>query len=176
MAVERGSGRRRQAGQSLVEFAFMVPVVLSLLIIMREVNMVINAAIVNQRYTRSTMYFLFFNHRWYPEAKFTTGEDGNFMHRFWVGVDQEKQTGVTKKSPKAPVISVGRLPGSDESGGSLDTIEKRQKVRVRVTTFMCLPPFGNKVGASFSEGFSNGQGGLQQTTFLAPIQYRYCQD
>ncbi|MBI3543151.1 MAG: hypothetical protein HY075_07750 [Deltaproteobacteria bacterium] len=163
--------RKKQLGQSMIEFAFMLPIILTMLTFMREVNMAINMAIVNQKYSRATLYFLLFNHRWYPEQQFIHRPSRNdYMKRWWVGVEDQKgdpDSDEDSKPPKAPVIAVGRAKGDDDTPGS-EGIERRQKVRIRATSFICVPPVGGK-NLPFS------QANLDETRFFTG-NYPYCSD
>ena len=168
------AAKRRQLGQSMIEFAFMVPLIVSLLMFMREANMAINASIVNQKYARSTLHFLLFNHRWYPEQKFVklTGH-GTFMHRWWVGVEQDRalgdDDGTEGKPPVASTILIGHTPGQDDKEHGLP-VAGRQNVRIRTMSFICLPPFGNKLGYPYS------QGAMPNSAFLDGQGFQYCAD
>jgi hypothetical protein len=164
--------RKRRLGQSLVEFAFLMPLLLGMIFILRDVEMAINAAIVNNRYSRATLHFLLFNHRWYPEASFTTLSKGVFMRRWWLGVEDDKTETSSTKAPKAPVIKVGVKPGRDDeaTGAELaqDSITSRQKVRIRATSFICLPPRGIKSDSPFQRG------AMDDSSFRAP-GFPFCQ-
>ncbi len=167
------AAKRRQRGQSLVEFAFMVPLILGMLVFLRQVNMAINSSIVNQRYARATLHFLTFNHRWYPEQKFVQrNSHGTFMRRWWVGVEEQKAPDDEDSSaPIAPTITIGRLPGSDTAGVPAPDDVGHGKVRIRTTSFICLAPFGNKLEKPYS------QGGMPNDGFLdGGNSFRYCED
>ena len=56
-----------QAGQSIIEFLLLLPMLLGLLVIMTRVNQAIQSSIVNQQYLRSQVLFLAFNSNTYPE-------------------------------------------------------------------------------------------------------------
>lgn len=150
--------RRRQLGQSLIEFAMLVPIIIGMLTLLRQIDMAINAAIVNERYARSTMHYLFFNNRWYPAMGFIPHpSNGGYMSRWWVGVDDKPNYKVEggDVTPRAPVITIGR--GNDggedaKTGQDLASVRKRKNVRIRSMAFTCLPFFGYKAGQPFSQG------------------------
>ncbi|MBI3556587.1 MAG: hypothetical protein HY074_10025 [Deltaproteobacteria bacterium] len=163
-----------QRGQSLVEFSFMVPLIIGTLVFMRQVNMAINSSIVNQKYARATLHFLTFNHRWYPEARYTQRTAaGLYMHRWWVGVENDKTDGdeADSKAPVAPTIDVGRQKGPDDDGQGLPTTG-RKNIRIRSNSFICLPPFGTKIGQIFSQG----PNGMPNDAFLDGQGFQYCLD
>lgn len=167
---KRSHRKKNQLGQSLVEFAFMVPLIIGVLVFLREVNMAVNSAIVNQRYARATLHFLLFNHRWYPELRFArnTGK-GVYLRRWWVGVEKDKTAGGDEDvtAPVAPIIKIGRAPGDEDQG--VESMKKRQNVRIRAVSFICLQPYGTKLENTFSRGQ------MSENTFLTP-GFTYCQD
>jgi len=161
--------RRKQRGQSLVEFAFLVPIIIGMLQILVQVENAISTAIVNEKYSRGTLHFLAFNHRYYPEKKFLKLNDGGFMGRWWVGVDDnvnlESGSDIV---PHAPERKIGLIPGANdgETGAEFEDVTSRQKIRIRVTSFICIPPLGTKDGGFLTEGLIGDQ------TFAG--NYRYC--
>ena len=132
--------RKRERGQSLIEFAFLMPLVLGMLFTLRDINMVISALIVNAKYSRAMMHSSSIT-AWYPEEQFIqrTGK-GDYIHRWWVGVQDPVTASVASdRPPVAPTIPVGRYkPPSDDDAGS--NIQARQNVRIRASSFVCLPP------------------------------------
>lgn len=175
--LRKNQSERRRRGQSLVEFAFLMPMFIGMMVFLRDVNIAMNMGIVNKKYSRATLHFLTFNHRWYPEQNFIQQYSRNrFMHRWWVGVEDEREDmdkNNDKISPKAPTIAVGRYSKGHGSAPEDDTpgidIQRRHKVRIRTMSFICLPPFGDKLGMQFSEG------SMGEDTFHAP-GFAYCSD
>lgn len=173
---QRKCDRRRQRGQSLVEFAFLIPLFIGMMVFLRDVNIAINMAIVNQKYARGTMHFLFFNHRWYPEHRFAqhTGRS-LFMQRWWVGVEDQREDidDQDNKPPKAPIVAVGRyskgnggLPPQDDLAG-IEGLQARHLVRIRSLAFVCLPPLGNKLEEPYS-------GHMPEDAFQVPPKLGLC--
>lgn len=146
-----------------------MPLVIGMLMFLREVNMAINSAIVYNKYAKSTAHFLFFNHRWYPERHFLARKNNQYMRRWWVGVDQNSNFSSTDEeetSPVAPTMRVGTQKTSDDGTPGID-VKNRQHVRIRIQSFVCLPPFGDQYTATYSEGV------MQDNTFYTG-QYAYC--
>ncbi|MEW6058285.1 MAG: TadE family protein [Bdellovibrionota bacterium] len=169
--VRKSQVLRKSSGQSLVEFAFLLPLVLSLFYILIQVEMAISTAIVNQKYARQHLHFLTFNHRYYIQhLRFLGLSAGNaYMQRYWIGVDNNVTHDVEGDiRPVAPTRKIGReKPPQDDIAGS--DVTARQNVRVRITAFTCLPP----IGINFREPFTEDH--LGEETF-AGGRYRYCQD
>lgn len=161
--------RRRTGGQSIVEFALLVPLIVGMLQLLIQVQNAISTAIVNQKYARSTLHFLAFNHRYYPERRFSkNGGEGGYFGGWWVGVDDNMGTGRGDIVPHAPERKIGLRPGDDEGQAEFPTVAARQKVRIRITSFICVPPMGPKDGGFFTEGSIGDQ------TFAGG--FRYCAD
>lgn len=158
--------RNRQSGQSLLEFAFLVPLIIGMLTLLVEVETVISAAIVGQKYTRQHFHYLAFNHRYYPENQFLARGDGTYHERFWIGLDDNINDRELPK-PVAPKFKVGR---KKVPGGQDDELESnvRQNVRLRISAFMCIPPIGPKVGQFYSEN------NIEETTFAGGNFRGFC--
>jgi hypothetical protein len=149
--------RRRESGQSMIEFAFLVPLVIALLMIMIQVEMAISGAIVNQKYSRAQLHFLSFNARWYPEYRpFMPRNNGGVMRRFWVGVEDSLDHTNVNRAPVAQTFKIGvKKPAGDDAAGDAilnDPKQGRQNVRIRVTAFICTPVPGFKADTPFSVG------------------------
>lgn len=159
--------RRKNAGQSILEFAFLIPIFAAILFLVVEVETAISMSIVSQKYARNHMHFLFFNHRQYPQHDFIRRSNGDLMKRWWIGVDDNSTYNkINNIIPKAPTQKVGKIkPSQDEQPGDVD---ERQNVRIRTMVFTCLPPYGDKSGF-FSEQ------NLGENIFLTG-GYRYCEE
>jgi hypothetical protein len=168
MDAEKPNGLA-QNGQAMIEFAFLIPIVAMLLLLLVKVETVISCAIVNNKYARAQLHFVSFNHRFQLESHFAKLRSGNFAKSFWIGVDAEP-VGATPRPPKAQKIKVGlqtwRSP-DDESAG--EEVGSRSEVRVRVTAFTCLPFMGDR------EGFAS-QGRLGELTYAAGNDGILCGD
>src|SRR4051794_28182392 len=105
----RHTHRRRVRGQSMVEFAFLVPIIVGMLFVLIQVETAISGAIVSQKYARQHLHFLFFSNRYYPERFLVTlDRTGDWAGKFWVGVDDNIDFNVAEPVPKAPRVGVGR--------------------------------------------------------------------
>lgn len=166
----RVAGARRTAssqdGQSLVEFAFLVPIVVMMIMILINIEIVLSMAGVSQKYARAQLQYLLFNHRQYFENRFLQlGVIDKYMKRFWIGVDREEDFSKASPEPYAPTWGVGPGPKPKDDdvsrGGSA-----RQNVRVRILSFICIPPIGGQFGSRYSEDT------LREDTF--GTAYKYC--
>lgn len=164
--------RCRKKGQSLLEFALLMPIIVMMIQVLIQVESAISTGIVNQKYARSTLHYLMFNHRNYMEYKrFLPMDDGAYMRRYWVGVDDKTNYGSGNASairPEAPVRKIGRQKPSEDDTAQAEypDVQNRQNVRVRVTTFTCIPPLGAKDAGLFTEGY------MREDTFSG--SYKYC--
>lgn len=163
--------RRVQRGQSMIEFAFLVPIIVGMLVVLVQVEMAISSAIVNNKYARQSLHFFFWNHRYYPEhAWLSLTDTGGLMKRYWLGVSNDPTLGGRggETTPVAPTRRIGsqKSPEDDVQGPEVQT---RQNVRIRIISVTCVPPVGEKMGQLFSEN------GLSEQTFSAG-GYRYCED
>ena len=120
--------------------------------------MAINASIVNTRYARATMMYLFFNSRWYPEEAFVENtKTSKMLMRWWTGVGNSPVV-ETNSSPVAPTIKVGAIGPSaagitgNEDPGSAEDITSRTNVRIRGTAFICTPPRGSSITGLYALG------------------------
>ncbi len=140
----------KQRGQSMVEFAFLVPILVGMIYFLVQSNIVVNSGIVNLKYTRNRMFYLFFNNRYYPRSGFLNRADGSFMTRFWIGMDERPGEDRGNESPRALTIKIGhgRPPPEDETPG---LVSRRQNVRIRITSFVCTPPLGTTGSRYLSE-------------------------
>lgn len=171
MVARRLLGKKRR-GQSMLEFALLLPVIVLMLQILMEAESAISTAIVNQKYARSTMHWLFFNHRNYMELSRFHLDAGILKRRFWVGVDDKVSYGQPDADikPVAPIRKIGRLKSSQDetAGAEFEEITERKDVRVRSTTFTCLPPTAVKGIQLLTEK------GMEEDTFSG--NYHYCSD
>lgn len=150
----------------MVEFAFLMPILVGMLLLLIQVEIAISTAIVNQKYARQHLHFLLFNNRFYPEPAFLALNSGRFMQRWWVGVDDNINFNRPEPVPHAPTRKIGRgkLPEDDNQ----DNPSRRQNVRVRESAFICTAPFGVNISQPFSEG------NLGEETFAAG-NFHYCE-
>ncbi len=157
----------------MIEFALLLPLIILILKILIETQGAINTAIVNQKYARSSMHFLFFSHRYYMEFGFTNLQRGEIMRRYWVGIADnvlfgQSENNVHPIAPERPIGGLSAGPRIDDSPQTeYEDITERQRVRVRVTAFTCLPPFAAKGTQLLTEGY------IGEDTFIGDT-YKYC--
>jgi hypothetical protein len=160
---------KKKKGQSLLEFALMVPAIVLMLHILLQTENAISTAIVNLRYARAQLHYLMFNHNTYLEPdSFHKLNNGAFMRRFWVMVDNKTRFGTENADsiqPEAPIRAIGINErdfislASDEAQQEYPEIQYRYKVRIRSVAFTCLPPLG------FDSAFRFTERGLGEYTF-----------
>lgn len=151
---------KNQSGQSILEFAFILPVFLLLLIYMLQASMAINMGIGNQKWARLRLYELLYHDAYYFRTGTMTGGAGNQVkpwRRMWIGVDHlswQNDEIDERTSPKylAPYVLIG-VPGNPRPDD--EPVEfpanTRMNVRIRVRSFMCIP-------AKFMPSTSNAGG------------------
>jgi hypothetical protein len=151
----------------MIEFAFLMPILMAMLVLLVEAESAISTAIVNLRYSRQHLHFLTFNHRHYMEHGFMTLKStGQFMQREWAGISDRSTFSDENPIPRAPQRKIGSVkPAEDNQAGD---VSQRQNVRIRSIAFMCIPPIGPARGVFFSEG------GLREDTFLGG-RYFFCE-
>jgi hypothetical protein len=133
---------RDEHGQSVLEFVFMLPVLLGLIVIMVRSNTVIQMSIVNQKYTRAQALWLTFNSPYYPRLSFRKdgSPDDQFVrygfNRMVIGM-AEKPVDDTggKATASTQTVVRGGVPAPD--GPSQSEPVDRAKVRVRTTVALC---------------------------------------
>ncbi len=171
--------RKKESGQSMLEFALLLPILTGLFVLLIRVEMAISTAIVNQKYARNHMHFLSFNHRYYPEKKFLKKSDNSLMNIFWIGVSDKVHYNEEVPKPAAPTVDItlagNRSKFSEDDQDKVEYAEdgtgitRRQKIRIRILSYMCTPPMGFQV----DQYFTNTPGALAEDTF-SNGRYQYC--
>ena len=131
-----------ERGQSVLEFVFMLPILLGLIVIMVRSNTVIQMSIVNQKYARAQALWLTFNSPHYPRRSFRTpGSPGDQFvqfgfNRMVIGMTETPvdDTG-GKATASMQAVVRGGVPAPD--GPSQSEPIDRAKVRVRTTVALC---------------------------------------
>lgn len=153
--------RSLRSGQSMIEFALLMPILVALFFALVQMENILSTAIVNNKYSRAMMFSLLFNNRYYPAeedlAIIANGPSINsYGGYFYVGVDDKLNFGTNVvPHPRAPERPLGSLPGSEEPKEELPS-QGRQNLRIRVFGSICLPPMGIKKDQSFSEKLGEG--------------------
>jgi hypothetical protein len=131
-----------ESGQSVLEFVFMLPVLLGLVVIMVRSNTVIQMSIVNQKYARAQALWLTFNSPHYPRLSFRKegSPDDQFVqfgfNRMVIGMSEQPVDDTGGKAvASTQTIVRGGVPAAD--GPSQSEPLDRAKVRVRTTVALC---------------------------------------
>lgn len=127
-----------EEGQSIVEFLFMLPVVIGITLVLVRVNTAIQVSINNQQYARAQLFFINQNSPIYPRLDLRDALIERGSSQMVLGVSNNITEG-QYYTPEATTQAVTR-PGQD--GGSNDTQQEpfeRGMVRVRNTVALCTP-------------------------------------
>jgi hypothetical protein len=137
-----------ERGQSVLEFVFMLPVLLGLVVVMVRSNTVIQMSIVNQKYARAQALWLTFNSPYYPRLSFRKSTDkcnnfdpqdqfiANGYNRMVIGMAEKPVDEMdSKATASVQAITRGGVPAPD--GPSQSEPIDRAKVRVRTTVALC---------------------------------------
>jgi hypothetical protein len=126
----------------VLEFVFMLPVLLGLIVVMVRTSTVIQMSIVNQKYARAQALWLTFNSPYYPRLSFRTAgsPDDQFVrfgfNRMVIGM-AEKPVDETagKATASTQAVTRGGVPAPE--GPSQSEPTDRAQVRVRTTVALC---------------------------------------
>ncbi len=139
---------RGENGQSMLEFVFMLPILVGLIVVMVRTNTVIQMSIVNQKYARAQALWLTFNSPYYPRLSFRKPKDacGDFdsndqfirygFNRMVIGMADQPVDDTGGKA-NAVTQSVVRDSSTAGDGPSQSEPIDRAKVRVRTTVALC---------------------------------------
>lgn len=136
--VARSTAQKSESGQSLIEFMFMLPLMLGLTVLLVRITTAIQVSIVNQKYSRMQVHALARNSPYYPSQRIRNGLLDSGTNRLTVGVSDDSTSGSGFVRPKATEILVARSRAL-ASGGSQDSgsVTSRADVRVRSTVTLC---------------------------------------
>lgn len=141
-------------GQSLVEFVFMVPVLIGMFFLLLRVDQAIQVSIVNQKYSRQRLFELVGNSPQYPDLARVTALKDRGDNRLVVGVSEESTLNLGSDfQPSAPTMMITRsrkaaLGGSNENGTEP---VRRANIRIRNTVEICTPMIVAKTGTGSVE-------------------------
>jgi hypothetical protein len=127
-----------ERGQSVLEFIFMLPILIGLVVVMVRTNTVIQMSIVNQKYARAQALWLTFNSPHYPR---TDLRKSDFIppgfNRMVIGMAElpVDETGGKAIASVQAVTRDGRSTASD--GPAQAEPLDRASVRVRTTVALC---------------------------------------
>lgn len=155
-----------EVGQSLLEFALVLPVVIGLAVVMVRVSSAIQVSIVNQKYSRMQALWYTFNHTYFPPQRGEGFLQSNFIepkyNRMTIGVSEEPldaSAGVTKAS--ATIQSIRRDKTKIVSGDNNNAQEEpaqRSQVRVRTTVSICTAPFVVDGSGAYARSIASSNG------------------
>ena len=140
MVVERDCKKNSESGQSVLEFMFMLPLMVGMIVILLRVNMAIQVSIVDQQYARSQALWLAFNNSVYPpldrRTRLLTAIGFNQMV---MGVSENKINEATGETqPIASTQTIVRVAKKAQEGPAKEEPEDlRAVVRVRDSVTLC---------------------------------------
>lgn len=141
--------QKLNSGQSVLEFALILPLYLTLISYLVQATVAQNGAIVNQKYSRLRLMEMTRNHADYPFLSTTTAGAGRQTgwQRLWIGIDRNtwdiSERDPEDRHPKSPSVSagiLGPLTNDGEDGDITFPAEQRRSIRIRIMSFICLPP------------------------------------
>lgn len=142
-----------ERGQSLLEFLILLPIFIGIFVLMLKVNAATQISIVNQKYTRSTLLFMTFNHPWLVKRSIPVVGGGTSFgtenavsaqgyNRLTMGLSEEVNTG-GNYVPSATTLLIARndkvIKGKTKDSDEKTEPTDRAYVRIRNTTTICLP-------------------------------------
>lgn len=165
--------REKEAGQSLIEFLLMLPLLIGMVIILIRVNTAIQISIVDQQYARAQALFLTFNSPFYPKLNIQQVLGQSKINQMMVGVSDNVAPESGSYSPTATVQRITRTLANVGSDSPKEEPIQRGKVRIRNTVTLCTPTYylasgpivqlgGNPIGIV---GVSNLNEGSRFNTF-----------
>ncbi len=130
-----------EGGQSVLEFAFLLPVLMGLVALMIKVNMAMQISIVNQQYARAHIHWLTFNSAIYPAI---SQRNVNFTplgyNQMVIGVAGNPAPEESSESYR-PIASTQNITRDPKNKNVTDEERaepsERAKVRVRNTVALC---------------------------------------
>jgi hypothetical protein len=131
-----------EQGQSLLEFLFMLPMMIGLIVLMTRVNTAIQASIVDQQYARAQTTWLTFNSPVYPNLRLQASElNGKNYNQMMIGVS-DNLIGGSELHPEAQTTFIPRKRSlaSRASDDPQVEPESRANVRIRNTVSLCTQP------------------------------------
>lgn len=131
---------KNEEGQSVLEFLFMLPLMLGLIALMTRVNTAIQASIVDQQYARAQTTFLTFNSPVYPVLRLQASElNQKNYNQMMIGVSNNIISG-DQAEPEAMTTMIARSPAvanRANNDAQVDGPSSRALVRIRNTVTLC---------------------------------------
>ncbi len=140
MGVRRRSKHiRNEQGQSILEFVFMLPLLIGITMMMIKINTVIQFSIVNQQYSRAQTLALAGNSPIYPRLGLRVKdlEKKNYNQMLLGVADNAWDEQDPKYLPKASTYNITSKKVSGDGGAAGEEPKSRSLVRVRNTVTLC---------------------------------------
>jgi hypothetical protein len=130
-------------GQSVIEFALLLPVLVAMLMVLIRVNAVMQISIVDQQYARAQAWFLTYNSPYYPELKFHGSLINRKTNQMVLGVSDTvyDSDSSAEAIPEATTQLVTRSKRVRGSSANKETPASRSIVRVRNTVTLCTQTY-----------------------------------
>jgi hypothetical protein len=132
------------SGQSMLEFLFMLPLMLALTVLLVRVNTSIQMSIVNQKYTRGQAQWFVFISPIYPQRVSPDGQDfrkSNFIdpnyNQMIIGVSEEPPSEANQYNISASTQMVVRNPTLSQPSPEQSEADQLSIVRIRNTLSLC---------------------------------------
>ncbi len=128
-----------EAGQSVIEFIFMLPLMVGMAVILLRVNTVIQIGIVNQKYARAQALWMAFNSAYYPRAEDVIKDFiPNKYNKMVIGVGGEQIPEEGLGVPPASTYKIARTKRTEKIGSTADQEEPKERIEVRVRNTVTL--------------------------------------
>ena len=125
-----------EAGQSVLEFLLMLPMLVGFVMILMKVNTAIQISIVDQQYARAQTLFLTMNSPFYPTRATQAALVSVQTNSMLVGVSNNQSTpGYTPSATTQWVARTSNAVGADNSPKSEP--KRRASVRIRNSVTLC---------------------------------------
>jgi hypothetical protein len=132
------------SGQSMLEFLFMLPLMLALTILLVRVNTSIQMSIVNQKYTRGQAQWFVFNSPIYPQRVSPDGQkfrEANFIgpnyNQMIIGVSEEPPSENNQNAISASTQVIVRNQTLAQPSPEQTEADELSVVRIRNTLSLC---------------------------------------
>jgi Flp pilus assembly protein TadG len=185
MAVEKMRARKSQSrdtltsnqeGQSIIEFLFMLPLFVGLIVILIRVNTAIQVSLVNQQYARAQALWLTFNSPVYPSI-FSRSQNlaAKGYNQMLIGVADNREDENGNYRPKATVQNVARQKNVGSNDPQTEP-PSRALVRVRTTVTLCTQSEVVKTGGTYQPILASNELGVGGTSAMSedPQQFDFC--
>ncbi len=147
-----------EAGQSVIEFLMLLPMLVGLTVLLVRINTAIQISIVDQQYGRAQTLFLTSNSPFYPSLGLQAGLIRDRTHQMVVGVSENPAPLGGKYVPFASTQLIARSKKARASDVAKEEPALRANVRIRNSVTLCTQ----------SLFIESGKGGIQPILSLTP--------